>query len=135
MDEDEIDPAHSLPEPETVNHLREFAIERIDDVWMRAFRIVRCVKPGKKGKSLKDMMLDAMMLAFGKNSEIGLSSSSELAKRHKCTKANANKYVNQFRDLIAPGLNRNDETLPGQRDFNARQKFAKLQKERCQPTN
>lgn len=122
MDDTETE-LHATDEPESVNHLREFAIERIDEVMKRAFRIVRHSRN-------KDMTIDCMALAFGWHGEVSACNSTDLAKVHRCTKANVNKFVNQFRDVLPTGF-ASIEAMPGQRSDAARKKFTLIRKEQC----
>lgn len=111
-------------EPERINYLREFAIERIDEVMKRAFRIVRHSKN-------KNLILDCMCLSFGWHDEIGgVTNSADLARANHCTKANVNKFVIQFQDVLTTGMTRM-EAMPGQRDIGARAKFTKIRKNQC----
>ena len=111
-------------EPDPINHLREVAIERIDEVMKRAFRILRHSRN-------KRISIDAMALAFGWYGEIGgITNATSLAKRYKCTKANINKFVIQFQKVLPTGI-KSIEPMPGQRSEKACEKFTLKRKEQC----
>jgi KaiC/GvpD/RAD55 family RecA-like ATPase len=119
----EVDAANESPD--SVNHLREFAVERIDEVMKRAFRIIRYSRNTR-------VVIDSMALAFGWYSEIGgVTNSTELSKRLKCSKANITKFVKQFQDVLPPAMNQ-IEPMPGQRSNEARAKFAQTRNTQCQ---
>jgi hypothetical protein len=85
----------------------------------RALRLVRCSR-GLKEKSDK---LEYLIMALHWPDELdGVDNATDLARRLKVTKANANKYVNQFRDLFPPGM-RVIPAMGGQRGEAARTKF------------
>lgn len=103
-----MDGSHDIecwPEGSSVddpNRLREFAIERIDDVFRRGLRIVLAAKhPGH--------VLAYFMLALGWYDEIGgVDNAALLARKLGVTKANANKYENLFCDILPTGIGRMD---------------------------
>ena len=106
------------------NHLREFAVERIDEVMKRAFRIVRFSRN-------KVAALDFMALSLGWHGEIGgITKATELGHKHKCTKANVTKFVKQFQDVLPTGLS-GIQPLPGQRKDETRKTFSDNRKEQC----
>lgn len=67
--------------------------------------------------------LHYFMLAMNWPEELGgIDNCTDLGAALKVTKANANKYVNLFRDVLPAGLGKLP-TQPGQRDDAAREKF------------
>ena len=101
-------------------------------MFKRGLRIVRCTSDQKQ----KSDQLEYLVLALGWHDELPrqrgtdrlIDNPTDLARHLQVTKANSNKYVNLFRDVIVPGIT----TLPtqsGQRDESARNKFTALRYE------
>src|SRR6185437_14291921 len=88
-------------------------------MFKRAIRLMRC----SRGSQEVADKLSYLALALGWYDELdGVDNSTDLARVLKVTKANSNKYVNQFRDVLPPGM----KVIPpmgGQRKEGSRQKF------------
>lgn len=75
----------------------------------------------------KAFAIDCAMLALGWHDLARAFTQQEIARRHKCDKANVNRLVNKIQTLVGvPPLN-------GQRSNQAREKFSSIRKQQLKP--
>ena len=107
-------------EPDPINHLREFAIERIDDVMKPAIREVFLHKR-------RDFARACMNEALGWFEENGkLKGSQQIAEYFNDSKQNTNKLVARFYAILGEGIK---PLETGQRSAESKRKFAQKAKE------
>jgi hypothetical protein len=100
---------------ESVNHLRDFAIERMDNFWKRGLRLLAQYR----GNPM--MARDCFYVAFGIGEMVGVESAVEIAVRYfknPKKKAAASKCIAMFRDCA--GI----KDMPGQRGEDGRKKMS-----------
>lgn len=111
-------------EEDKPNALREFALDRMDNFWKRALRLVAHYRGDKL------MAFDAMLLALGEFDMLGMKSAVEVAVKHygdASKKATVSKAIKTFQDAL--GI----EPMPGQRSNEGCMKMSESRKKQLKP--
>lgn len=96
---------------EEPNPLREFAIGRMDDFWLRGLRILA------QYAGNRSLALDCFLLAVGQGAMIGCETATDVSRKHfrnTRQKAAVTKIVVMFRTCL------NIKDMPGQRSEDGR---------------
>lgn len=110
---------HTNELDQSTNPLREFALARMDDFWLRGLRMLA------QYRGDRNMALDAFILAIGKGELIGCQTAVEVAVKHYANpkkKAAVTKTVKLFQDCLGV------DPMPGQRGQEGRTKMAQARK-------
>lgn len=106
-----------------VNPVREFALKRMDDFWLRGLRLLA------QYKGNRNMALDCFLLAHGQGEMVGLQTAVEVAVKHfgnAKRKAAVTKCILMFQDCLNIG------NMPGQRSSTGRKQMAAARKNQLQ---
>lgn len=99
-------------ESDSKNELREYALARMEEFWLRGLRMLAVQK------KVRCLSFDCFLLAIGHGDMIGMQSAVEVAKKYFVTKAAATECIDDFQKALKI------DPMPGQRGNNGRAAMA-----------